>query len=127
MTKLVWGIPIRLFHWILLGLVGVSFYTGKFGDFDSIDNHMLAGYGIIALVLFRIIYGLFGRGHIRFTEFIKGPRTIVEYIKSPEPTPVTTLSAHLASLLCCFRLLFKLAQGFSPPTKSLLMSPFTPG
>lgn len=86
MNKLVWGLPIRLFHWILLGLVGVSFYTGKFGDFDSIDNHMLAGYGIIALVLFRIMYGLFGRGHIRFTEFIKGPRNIIAYIKSPQPT-----------------------------------------
>ena len=86
MSKLVWGIPIRLFHWILLGLVGVSFYTGKFGDFDSIDNHMLAGYGIIALILFRLMYGVIGKGHIRFTEFIKGPTSIIAYVKSPKPT-----------------------------------------
>lgn len=86
MGKLVWGIPIRLFHWVLLGLVGVSFYTGKFGDFDSIDNHMLAGYGIIVLVLFRILFGFFGKGHVRFTEFVKGPSTIFAYFKSPKPS-----------------------------------------
>lgn len=87
MRKLVWGIPVRLFHWALLGLICVSFYTGKFGEFDSIDNHMLAGYGVIALVMFRLMYGFIGKGHIRFTSFIKGPKTIIGYLKNPEPTP----------------------------------------
>ena len=84
MPKLIWGIPVRLFHWSLFGLICVSFYTGKFGDFDSIDNHMLAGYGVIALVLFRLMFGLFGQGHIRFSNFIKGPKAIIAYIKSPQ-------------------------------------------
>ena len=87
MSKLVWGIPVRLFHWGLVGLIGVSYYTGKFGDFDSIDNHMLAGYGVIGFVLFRLLFGLIGSGHVRFTNFIKGPKAILNYIKNPRPEP----------------------------------------
>lgn len=86
MRKLVWGIPIRLFHWVLFGLISFSFYTGEFGDFESIDNHMIAGYGVIGLVIFRIIFGLVGHGHIRFTEFVRGPSAIVNYIKHPTAT-----------------------------------------
>ncbi len=87
MAKLVWGIPIRLFHWGLVGLVGVSYYTGKFGDFDSIDNHMLAGYGVIGFVLFRLMLGFFGSGHVKFRNFIRGPKAILEYIKKPNNDP----------------------------------------
>ncbi len=86
MRKLVWGIPIRAFHWVLFGLICVSYYTAKFGDFDSIDNHMLAGYGVIALILFRLMLGFFGKGHIRFTEFVKGPGSIIEYLRNPQST-----------------------------------------
>lgn len=86
MKKLVWGLPIRLFHWSLFTLIAVSFYTGKFGDFDSIDNHMLAGYGVIGLVLFRVLFGLFGKGHVRFSNFIRGPKAIIEYLKRPADT-----------------------------------------
>lgn len=85
--QLVWGIPTRVFHWGLVGLVGVSYYTGKFGDFDSIDNHMLAGYGIIGLVIFRVLYGVIGRGHVRFANFVRGPSAIIAYIKNPSDTP----------------------------------------
>jgi cytochrome b len=86
MPKLVWGLPVRIFHWGLLGMIGVSYYTGKFGDFDSIDNHMLAGYGIIGLVLFRILFGLLGQGHVRFSNFIRGPGAVAAYVKAPAET-----------------------------------------
>ncbi len=87
MKTLIWGLPIRLFHWALVVLVGISFYTGKFGDFDSIDNHMLAGYGIIVLVLFRIGFGIFGNGYHSFRELIPYPKKIFRYLKNPTETP----------------------------------------
>lgn len=84
--KLVWGLPIRAFHWSLLGLVSFSLYTGHFGDFDSIDLHMWSGYGIITLVLFRLSFGLLASGYARFTNFVKGPSKIRAFINQPAPT-----------------------------------------
>ena len=50
----IWDIPVRLFHWSILILVAVSIYTGETGGFKEMDYHMLAGYSILALVLFRL-------------------------------------------------------------------------
>ncbi len=46
------------------------------------DYHMLSGYGILTLVLFRIFWGIFGSHYSRFRTFIKGPRGVVEYLKT---------------------------------------------
>ena len=54
----VWDIPTRLFHWVLAALVSVSIYTGLDGGFEEMDYHMLSGYSILGLVLFRVIWGL---------------------------------------------------------------------
>jgi len=85
--KLIWGLPIRLFHWSLVILLGISFYTGQFGEFDSIDTHMLSGYGVLALLLFRISFGFIAKGYARFSQFVRGPSAIKAYISSPRATP----------------------------------------
>ncbi|MFT4797201.1 MAG: cytochrome b [Candidatus Azotimanducaceae bacterium] len=85
--KLIWGIPIRLFHWSLVILLGISLYTGQFGDFDSIDTHMLSGYGVLALLIFRVSFGFIAKGYERFSQFVRGPRAVKAYIKSPQATP----------------------------------------
>jgi cytochrome b len=78
----VWDSPTRLFHWLLALLVGVSFYTGLTGGFDIMDYHMLSGYGILTLVIFRCIWGFIGNEHARFRGFVAGPRRVASYIKS---------------------------------------------
>lgn len=76
----IWDIPTRLFHWVLVILMGVSFYTGLSGGFVEMDYHMISGYCILALLLFRILWGLFGGYYSRFTTFVKGPAHILRHI-----------------------------------------------
>lgn len=111
MPKLVWGLPVRIFHWSLVGLIGVSLYTGHFGDFDSIDTHMLAGYGVLVLLIFRFSFGLLAKGSARFSQFVKGPKTITAYIKSPEKTTGHNPLGALGVLALLFSLSVQVGTG----------------
>ena len=77
----VWDLPVRLFHWLLVLLVVVSFTTGKLGG-NWLEWHFRSGYCILALVLFRIVWGLFGSQTARFSDFIHGPKRVVSYALS---------------------------------------------
>lgn len=77
----VWDIPTRLFHWVLAALVSVSIYTGLDGGFEEMDYHMLSGYSILGLVLFRVIWGFIGGHYARFCTFLK-PRKVVSYTQN---------------------------------------------
>lgn len=105
----IWDIPLRLFHWLLVILLLISFYTGLSGGFVEMDYHMLSGYCILSLVVFRILWGLFGGYYARFTTFIKGPNSIIRHARNlfkkekpyPGHNPMGALSvvAILLSLL----------------------------
>ena len=56
----VWDIPVRLFHWSLVALFCFSFYSGKTGGFELMDYHMYSGYTVLTLIIFRILWGVFG-------------------------------------------------------------------
>jgi cytochrome b len=75
---LIWDLPVRLFHWLLLLLVTVSVTTGLVGGY--MDYHMMSGFGILALLLFRIGWGFIGSYHARFRNFMKGPATTLGYV-----------------------------------------------
>ena len=77
----VWDLPVRLFHWALVLLVVISFTTGKLGG-NWLAWHFRSGYCILALVLFRIVWGLIGSQTARFTDFIRGPRKVLKYGRS---------------------------------------------
>jgi cytochrome b len=102
----VWDLPVRLFHWSLVLLIGVSFYTGFTGGLVEMDYHMLSGYGILTLIVFRILWGFVGGKNARFASFLRGPRGIWSYLRqSPAETvghnPLGGLSviAFLVALL----------------------------
>ena len=77
----VWDLPVRLFHWLLVLLVVISFTTGKLGG-NWLAWHFRSGYCILALVLFRIAWGLFGSQTARFSDFIHGPTRVLTYARS---------------------------------------------
>jgi cytochrome b len=66
----VWDLPLRLFHWSLALLVTFSLYPGINGGFKEMDYHMISGYGVLTLLVFRVIWGLIGSTHSRFRSFI---------------------------------------------------------
>lgn len=74
----VWDVPVRLFHWTLVVLIVTLYITAEVLD-DAIQLHALAGYTVLTLVLFRILWGFFGNSRARFTDFVRGPGTVLRY------------------------------------------------
>lgn len=77
----IWDLPVRLFHLVLIILVSISIYTGLTGGFKEMDYHMLSGYGILGLVIFRVFWGFSGSHHARFINFIS-IRKLVPYART---------------------------------------------
>ncbi len=79
MTKrLVWDLPLRLFHWLFVLTIAASWGTAKLGV-EWMQYHFYLGYFMIGLLTFRIIWGFIGPRHARFTSFIKGPTGVLTY------------------------------------------------
>lgn len=78
--RLVWDLPLRLFHWLLVLSMIASYATAKLG-FDWMQWHFYLGYWTIGLLVFRIVWGFFGPRHARFSSFIRRPSAIGLYLR----------------------------------------------
>ena len=76
--KLVWDLPVRLFHWSLVLLVLASWLTAEFG---LLELHFYSGYAIATLVLFRLAWGIVGPRYARFGSFVAGPRRVYHELR----------------------------------------------
>lgn len=74
----VWDVPTRLFHWSLVTLVGLSWWAGATG---TMQVHMISGLTILAVVLFRLVWGVIGSTTARFTDFVRGPGEALAYVE----------------------------------------------
>jgi cytochrome b len=66
----VWDPWIRLVHWAIVLLLPTLYFTAKA---DRFDLHYIAGYAMLALLVFRIAWGLVGSDTARFAGFLKNP------------------------------------------------------
>ncbi len=78
----VWDLPTRLFHWALVALLVTSYITAQL---DELDWHMRSGECILALLLFRLLWGVFGSDTARFAAFLRGPRAVWRYVRGAAP------------------------------------------
>ncbi len=76
----VWDLPVRLFHWTLVILMVVSYFTGRAGG-DWMKFHFWSGYAILTLVLFRIAWGFVGSTTARFADFVRGPAAAIGHLR----------------------------------------------
>ena len=77
----VWDLPTRIFHWALAGGVIALGVTGTVGSFNAMIWHFRLGYAVLALLLFRVLWGLVGGRWSRFNAFIYSPGTAIDYVK----------------------------------------------
>jgi cytochrome b len=80
MRTLVWDAPVRVFHWLLVLTFSVAWLTSESERWQLV--HITAGYTMAGLVAFRILWGLVGTQHARFSDFVRGPRAVARYLKS---------------------------------------------
>ena len=73
-----WDPLLRGFHWLLAACVLFSWIMGEFGP-ANMWLHFWSGYVVIALLAFRLVWGLVGPEPARFTHFIAGPRSLADY------------------------------------------------
>ena len=74
----VWDLPTRLFHWALVALIAFSWWTA---ENDELDLHMWSGYAVLTLLLFRLLWGLFGSSTARFRTFVRGRAAVLAYLR----------------------------------------------
>ena len=72
-----WDLPVRLVHWGFVALLPGLWWTSREGNMPI---HKLLGYSLLALVIFRVIWGFVGSETARFRSFIKSPRIVTLYV-----------------------------------------------
>ena len=72
----IWDLPLRLFHWLLVGLAGFSWWSA---ENHQMDWHRLSGYCVLGLLLFRLWWGFAGSRTARFAQFVRGPGAVRAY------------------------------------------------
>jgi cytochrome b len=68
---LVWDLPTRLFHWLTALLIPVAYVTWRL---NWMNWHAWVGDALLALLLFRLLWGFFGSDTARFSHFLASPR-----------------------------------------------------
>lgn len=73
----VWDPLVRIFHWSLVGAFATAFIV----EDDLLGVHTWAGYLVLTLIAVRLVWGVVGTRHARFTDFVRGPRQVLDYIR----------------------------------------------
>lgn len=103
----IWDLPTRVFHWSLVGSLAGLALTGYAGG-AWIDWHARLGSLVLALLLFRLVWGVVGGRWSRFASFIPSPSKVLGYLRGkagPEadaghsPLGALSILAMLAVLL----------------------------
>ncbi len=74
----VWDPLVRIFHWSLVLAFSVAYLSGE----EESNVHIYAGYIVLGLISFRLIWGFVGGHYARFQNFIYSPKTVIQYLKS---------------------------------------------
>jgi cytochrome b len=78
--RLVWDLPLRVFHWALALAVTAAIVTAKLGG-AWMAWHGRAGLGVVGLLVFRVAWGLAGSTTARFAAFAPTPSRLRRYLR----------------------------------------------
>jgi len=75
----VWDLPIRLFHWGLVAAIATSWASMKL---ENMEVHVISGACVLGLLIFRVLWGIWGASTAQFHRFIPSPLTLIAYLKN---------------------------------------------
>jgi cytochrome b len=73
----IWDLPTRLFHWLVVALVAAAYATWRL---NWMGWHAWVGDALLALVLWRLLWGCFGSDTARFSRFLASPRAALRHL-----------------------------------------------
>ncbi len=102
-TVKVWDWPLRLWHWLFAACLCCLLYTGLSGDLFLLEWHMRFGCAMVGLVLFRLLWGVWGGRHARWPGYRVGPRAFFRHFTGgraddPHTAPGRLLAVALVGL-----------------------------
>jgi cytochrome b len=104
---LVWDGAIRLVHWLMVILVPLLWWTAEQG---YMDWHKRFGLTMFGLVLFRLLWGIWGTWTARFGPMVRRMGSLSSYIKKlRRREPGATFGHSPLAAISVFALLFVLA------------------
>ncbi|MFT4241428.1 MAG: cytochrome b/b6 domain-containing protein [Acidovorax sp.] len=106
-TVRIWDLPTRLFHWSLAACVIGLVVTAKVGG-NAMEWHLRLGCATLALLVFRIVWGLVGGRWSRFGAFLYSPARLLRYLRGT-PHPEDGIGHSPLGALSVFGLLAVLA------------------
>jgi len=92
---LIWDWPVRIGHWLLVGAFALAWITGDSEEWRLV--HAFAGGTVISVVLFRLLWGVVGTQHARFTSFMRGPQAVVDYLRGLLRGEASNYAGHNAA------------------------------
>lgn len=77
--RMIWDLPTRVFHWALAGSFLGAYLLSE--NDAARPYHVMFGYTVAGLVLFRLLWGFVGSLHSRFGDFAYGPAAALGYLR----------------------------------------------
>lgn len=77
----VWDLPTRLFHWLLVAAVATALLTGFVAPESWMGVHLAAGYLIVVLLAFRLVWGLLGPEYSRIASMVRATRRLPGHVR----------------------------------------------
>ena len=121
----IWDLPTRIFHWALVACVAGLVFTAEFA---YMEWHFRLGYAVLALLLFRLVWGFVGGRWSRFSSFTYPPATLWRYLKgqsTPEQLAGHTPTGALSVFTLLLLLLAQVLSGTLSDDEAGASGPFT--
>ena len=77
----VWDPLVRVAHWTLVACVLAAWLTAELESEAGRRAHEWLGYGALAAIAVRVVWGWAGPGYARFSEFVRGPAQTMAYAR----------------------------------------------
>jgi len=75
---LIWDWPVRIGHWVLVVLFTLAWLTGDSEEWRLV--HATLGGALLGLIFFRLLWGVIGSRHARFSSFVRGRQAVLDYV-----------------------------------------------
>ncbi len=109
---LIWDLPLRIFHWSFAFTILACWYTSE-QEGEMVERHMQLGYVALTLIVFRILWGVIGPKHARFSQFIPSANTLINYLHPKKVSKATPGHNPLGALMVVLMIVLITLQAVS--------------